>query len=135
MSGQRYSGSCHCGAVAFEVMVDAEELTSCDCSLCTKKNALMVRVPETALRFVRGEEALATYQWNTGRAKHHFCRHCGIYTFHRKRIDPTSFGVNAFCLEGFDIAALPTRRADGRSMSTVVHDEKDRVSCLGGFEV
>ena len=117
MTGHSYHGSCHCGAVAFEVEMSAEEMTTCDCTLCVKKNALMIRVPESGLRILRGEEMLATYEWNTRRAKHHFCRHCGIYTFRRKRIDPTSFGVNVFCLDGFDAAALPTTRTDGRGMS------------------
>jgi hypothetical protein len=119
MSVRLYRGSCHCGAVAFEVEADAEEMTTCDCTLCLKKNALMIRVPQSALRITKGEEALATYEWNTRRAQHHFCRHCGIYTFHRKRIDPTSFGVNVFCLEDFDVAALPTRQTDGLGMSLV----------------
>ena len=114
-----YQGSCHCGAVRFEVECDADEMTTCDCTLCVKKNALMIRVPETALRILSGEKDLATYQWNTGRAKHHFCRRCGIYTFHRKRIDPASFGVNVFCLEGFDTAALPVRATDGIGMSLI----------------
>jgi hypothetical protein len=118
-NSRTYQGSCHCGAVRFEVTSAADEMTTCDCSMCAKKNALMIRVPETALRILTGEEALATYQWNTGRAKHHFCRHCGIYTFHRKRIDPASFGVNVFCLDGFDVSSLPTRATEGKGMSLV----------------
>ena len=114
-----YQGSCHCGAVRFEVKCEPVEMTTCDCTLCVKKNALMIRVPESALRVVAGATELATYQWNTMRAKHHFCRHCGIYTFHRKRIDPTSFGVNVFCLDGFDMGTLPVRATDGIGMSRV----------------
>jgi hypothetical protein len=112
-----YSGACHCGAVRFEVESSAEEMTTCDCSLCVKKNAVMIRVPEAALRIVAGEEFLSTYQWNTRRAQHHFCSRCGIYTFHRKRSDPTSFGINIFCLEGFDPEALPVRATEGKGMS------------------
>ena len=53
-----------------------------------KRNALMAKVPETALRIDRGADLLALYEWNTKRAKHHFCRRCGIYLFHRKRAVP-----------------------------------------------
>lgn len=114
-----YSGSCHCGAVRFEVEVGAStvEMTTCNCTLCRKKNALMIQVPDTQLRLISGEDQLATYVWNTGVARHHFCRTCGIYTFHRKRSAPDSYGVNVFCLDGFDTTALPVRRADGASMS------------------
>ena len=112
-----FSGSCHCGAVRFLVEVQAVEMTRCDCSLCVKKNAMMIRVPEANLRLTAGEDRLSTYRWNTGVARHHFCSACGIYVFHRKRVDPTSFGVNVFCLEGFDATALPVRHTDGRGMS------------------
>jgi hypothetical protein len=115
----RYAGSCHCGAVRFEIEAEATEMTTCDCTLCVKKNALMVRVPEQSLTITSDAASLATYQWNTHVARHHFCTRCGIYTFHRKRADPTSFGVNVFCLEGFDRSRLPTRPTDGIGMSIV----------------
>jgi hypothetical protein len=41
---QKYEGSCHCGAVRFEIETDFPELTMCDCSICRRKNALMVKV-------------------------------------------------------------------------------------------
>ena len=113
----RYAGACHCRAIRFEVEADPTEMTTCDCSLCVKRNALMIKVPQEALRLLAGEDQLETYVWNTGLARHHFCRRCGIYTFHRKRAAPDSFGVNVFCLEDFDPAALPVRRTDGAGMS------------------
>ncbi len=122
----RYAGSCHCGAVRFEIEADPTEMTTCDCTLCVKKNALMIRVPEQALTVTSGIARLATYQWNTRAAQHHFCTRCGIYTFHRKRADPTSFGVNVFCLDNFDRSRLPTRATDGIGMSVV-----DEVSAGG----
>lgn len=42
-----WSGSCHCGAVRFRVDFPISELTTCDCSLCARRNALMAKVPET----------------------------------------------------------------------------------------
>jgi hypothetical protein len=114
-----YPGSCHCGAVRFVVRFEPDETTHCDCTLCTMKNARMIRVPEAALEIVGGADMLATYRWNTGVAQHHFCRVCGIYTFHRKRADPASFGVNVHCLDGFDIDRYPHRIADGIGMSLV----------------
>ena len=50
-------------------------------------------------------------------ARHWFCRHCGIYPFHRKRAAPDHYGVNVGCLEGFDPQAYPFRVADGLTMS------------------
>lgn len=115
--GMIYPASCHCGAVRFQVDAEPVEMTTCDCSLCARKNALMIKVPEAALTVVAGADVLAEYRWNTRVARHHFCRICGVYTFHRKRADPTSFGVNVFCLEGFDTTILPIRQTEGLTMS------------------
>jgi hypothetical protein len=110
-------GACHCGAVRFRIRADITELTTCDCSLCSKRGALMAKVPEAALMLTAGEERLALYQWNTRRAKHYFCDRCGVYVFHRKRAAPDHFGVNAFCIDGFDPASVPVRATEGVGMT------------------
>jgi hypothetical protein len=46
-------------------------------------------------------------------ARRYFCRICGIYPFHRKRITPDHFGVNVYCLQDFDPAGIPVRRTFG----------------------
>ena len=112
-----YPGSCHCGAVTFRIDTDIVELTTCDCSLCARKNALMTKVHESALTIVSGQDVLSLYQWNTRRAQHYFCSRCGIYTFHRKRSEPDHYGVNVFCLEDFDPASVPVRATEGVGMS------------------
>ncbi|MFC5438291.1 GFA family protein [Rhodanobacter umsongensis] len=112
-----FTGSCHCGAVRFRVEGAIAELTTCDCSLCAKRNAVMAKVPEQSLTVLDGEEMLTLYAWNTRRAKHYFCRRCGIYVFHRKRAAPDHFGVNVFCLEGFDATSVPVRATEGANMT------------------
>lgn len=120
-----YSGSCHCGGVRFTITHPINELTTCDCSLCVKRNALMVKIPDTALQMVAGEEFLALYEWNSKRAKHHFCCRCGIYVFHRKRASPDHFGVNIFCLDGFDAGSLPVRATEGIRMTVVCANPRE----------
>jgi hypothetical protein len=112
-----YTGLCHCGAVRFSIDTTISELTTCNCSLCRKKNALMTMVPERALTVIDGEAMLSLYQWNTRVAKHYFCRQCGIYVFHRKRSAPDHFGVNVFCLENFDPDSIPVQARSGANMT------------------
>jgi hypothetical protein len=112
-----YAGSCHCGAVRFSIDATIDELTTCDCSLCVRKNAVMAMVPERALTVLEGYAMLGLYQWNTRVAKHYFCRQCGIYVFHRKRSAPEYYGVNVFCLENFDRASVPLRAKAGAETS------------------
>ncbi len=113
---EKYRGSCHCGAVVFEIETDFPELTMCDCSICRRKNALMVKVHEDRFRLLSGEDSLTEYQFHTMTARHFFCKVCGIYPFHRKRAAPDHFGVNVHCLHDFDPAGVPMRLADGISM-------------------
>lgn len=112
-----FKGSCHCQAVTFQVDIGLEELTTCDCSICIRKNALMVKVHESALRILSGQDRLTTYTFHTHKAQHYFCRVCGIYPFHRKRVTPDHFGVNVHCLEGFDPKGIPVRATDGKGMA------------------
>jgi hypothetical protein len=113
---QTYQGNCHCGAVRFEVTTDFPELITCDCSICRRKNALMVKVHESDFRLVAGQESLSMYQFHTRTAKHYFCRVCGIYPFHRKRVAPDHYAVNVFCLENFDPSGIPVRATVGAGM-------------------
>jgi len=113
---QKYQGSCHCGAVRFEIETDFPELTTCDCSICRRKNALMVKVHESKFRLLTAEQALGEYQFHTKTAKRYFCKTCGIYPFHRKRVTPDNFGINVFCLHEFDPAGIPVRQTVGAEM-------------------
>ncbi|PTB22166.1 type I-B CRISPR-associated protein Cas8b1/Cst1 [Trinickia symbiotica] len=113
-------GSCHCGAVRFEVRTALEPATRCNCSLCRRRGAVMSAPFEADhLTIVSGHDALALYQFNTRVAKHYFCRHCGIYTFHQTRMNPKLWRVNVACLEGVDPYALEASVADGASLSVV----------------
>jgi hypothetical protein len=113
---QKYRGSCHCGAVTFEIETDFPELTTCDCSICRRKNALMVKVHESRFKLISGDESLTEYQFHTMTARHFFCKACGIYPFHRKRVTPDYLGINVFCLDSFDPTGIPVRQTTGALM-------------------
>lgn len=108
-----HQGSCHCGRVRFEVQASLDHVVDCNCSICRRKGALWHAVPDAGLRIVAGEEELALYQFHTHTAQHYFCRHCGISTFSRPRIDPRLWVVNVRCIDGIDLAALPRQFFDG----------------------
>ena len=93
---------CHCGTVRFSVEFADETLSGsrCNCTICAMKGAVMVYVPLAAVSVTQGEDMLACYSFNTGVAKHHFCKTCGIHCFHQPRSDPDLYAVNAATLEG-----------------------------------
>ena len=109
-----YTGGCHCGRVRFRVTADLAEVSDCNCSMCTKKGILHLIVQPDRFELLSGRDDLTTYTFNTGVARHHFCRHCGIHSFYVPRSDPDKIDVNARCLDDVDPATLRTRRFDGR---------------------
>ncbi len=100
MSLVTHRGGCHCGAVAFEVQAPARVTVSdCNCSICRMSGYLHLIVPQERLRLLRGAEALTTYSFNTGTARHLFCRHCGVKSFYVPRSNPDGYSVNLRCLD------------------------------------
>jgi hypothetical protein len=96
-----YTGGCHCGAVRFEVEApDDAEVERCNCSICAKSGFLHLIVPRSRFRLLQGEDALVTYTFNTGTAKHLFCGTCGIKSFYIPRSNPDGVDVNVNCLDG-----------------------------------
>ena len=114
---RKYAGSCHCGAVRFEIETDLTEATECSCSICTKKGALHHRVPPERFTLVAGRDALALYQFGTKKAKHWFCKHCGMHPFGNPRAAPDMVIINIRCLDDYDAekANIEVRTFDGRN--------------------
>lgn len=94
-----YQGSCHCGAVTFEVEAPADlEAVRCNCSICNKTGFLHLIVPLSRFRLLTGADSLTTYTFNTGVAKHTFCKVCGVKPFYTPRSNPDGIDVNVHCL-------------------------------------
>jgi hypothetical protein len=95
-----HTGSCHCGAVAFEVEAPEDIVAQdCNCSLCAKAGFLHLIVPAQKFRITRGAENLTTYTFNTGVAQHTFCKICGIKPFYIPRSNPDGIDINVRCLD------------------------------------
>ena len=108
-----YEGGCHCGAVRFRVIVDKQEAIDCNCSICTKKGFLHLIVQCDRFTLLQGDDALTTYTFNTGIAKHTFCRICGIHSFYRPRSHPDAIDVNIRCLDENAIDQFDIQPFDG----------------------
>ena len=105
-------GQCHCGQVRFQVELGdgLNSIRRCTCSYCRMRGAVAVSAALDGIRFIRGEDALTRYRFNTGAAQHFFCSRCGIYTHHQRRSNPAQYGVNVACLDGvspFDFPEVP----------------------------
>ena len=95
-----YKGGCHCGAVRFEVEASEDIVCQdCNCSICAKSGFLHLIVPMTKFKLLQGSEYLTTYTFDTGEAKHQFCKICGVKSFYIPRSNPDGIDVNVRCLE------------------------------------
>ena len=114
-----YRGSCHCGAVAYEVQGELKGAMACNCSICRRKGSLLWFVPRSALTLLTPQSASSVYEFNKHVIKHRFCPKCGIHPY-AEAVDPRSgkpmAAINTRCLEGVDFAALPVQHFDGRSL-------------------
>ena len=117
MTVKTHTGSCHCGAVRFEVDVDASRGTRCNCSVCTKTAIASAIAKPDALRITQGEASLATYQWGAKIGTRYFCQQCGIHVFGRGNLEALGgayVSVNLNALDDVDIAEVEIGYWDGR---------------------
>ncbi|HAG94690.1 MAG: aldehyde-activating protein [Pseudomonadales bacterium] len=104
-----HQGSCHCQSVVFEVEApETIEAVYCNCSICTKSGYLHLIVPLSKFKLKQGSDMLITYTFNTGVAKHTFCKICGIKPFYTPRSNPDGVDINVHCLDTSGLSVVIT---------------------------
>ncbi len=112
-----HTGSCHCGAIAFDVDGEIDGGLACNCSICSRRASLLWFVPRTALRLKTPESDVSTYTFNKHVIEHRFCAKCGIHTF-GEGTDPKGnaiAAVNLRCIQNLDLSKVPVNEFDGKS--------------------
>lgn len=119
-----HRGGCHCGRVRFEVDAPARiEALDCNCSICRMTGFVHLVVPASRFRLLQGGEFLSEYVFNTGIARHRFCRVCGIKPFYVPRSNPDGIDVNVRCLDSLtvrEIAVSPFDDADREASTAAI---------------
>lgn len=113
-----YHGSCHCGAIDFDVEGEIDSVLECNCSICQRKGSLLWFVPREQLRLHSSEDRLRSYTFHKGVIQHRFCPTCGIHPF-GEGSDPSGkrmAAINVRCLDGVELDSLHVHRFDGRSL-------------------
>lgn len=117
-------GSCHCGAIRFELATPPREVVRCNCSICAKRGALWAYYSADQVRLSVDPDQLASYRWGEALMTFHHCSRCGCSTHNegpewgdgapdpvRRRVT-----VNARLLDDFDLDAAAVREVDGRNL-------------------
>ena len=113
----RYTGSCHCGRIAFEVEGEIGQVISCNCSMCQRRGGLLWFVPREKLKLLTPEENASTYTFNKHVIRHRFCPTCGMHPYAdgRDAKGNAIAAVNVRCLEGIELDKIKVTHFDGRS--------------------
>lgn len=114
------SGSCHCGAIRFEVDAGPPaEVVECNCSLCRRMGRKWWFVPYSQFRLLTNENAVSSYWFGAHRIEHHHCGVCGAGPYsegtHPHTGEKTA-AINVRCIEALDFESIPVRRIDGASL-------------------
>src|SRR5262249_38093468 len=114
---KKHAGGCHCGAVRFEVDIDATTGGRCNCSICHKTGATGGITKPSAFKLLLGEDKLGQYQWGAKRSLRDFCKTCGIHCFargHLAELGGDYVSVNLNCLDDVDPTSMKVIYWDGR---------------------
>ena len=97
---KEYTGSCHCGGVKFKFKSDEDvEIWNCNCSICDMINYQHLFVKHELFELITGDDLLSEYNFESGSAKHFFCKRCGIKSFYQPRSHPKMYSINFKCVD------------------------------------
>ena len=109
-------GGCHCGAVRYAAELALPAVGHrCNCSICAACGFVHLIVPAARFRLLGDPAALTEYRFNTGVARHLFCKTCGIKPFYVPRSNPDGYSLNLNCVDQREELALPVEDFDGRN--------------------
>ncbi|MGQ0620940.1 MAG: GFA family protein [Panacagrimonas sp.] len=115
-SSRRHRGGCHCGAVRFEFEAPARvRVQRCNCSICAMTGFVHLIVPARDFKLLTDPSMLSTYTFNTGIARHLFCRICGVKSYYVPRSNPDGYSINLRCVVPGSFESVEVEDFDGQN--------------------
>lgn len=116
MTKRPYTGSCQCGAIAFQVEADLDQTVTCNCSRCQRLGSVLTMVPASDFKLT-ADGRTTEYRFNKHAISHRFCPTCGIEAYALGEKDGEAVvAVNVNCLDGVDPRALDSYHHDGAAV-------------------
>ncbi len=124
-----HSGGCHCGQVKYEFESPSEiTVHICNCSICRLTGYEHLIVPRGQFKLLTSQSNLSSYEFNTGVAKHYFCKVCGIKSWYIPRSNPDGISINFRCVRQNAFSSVVIEDFDGQNWednaSTLSHLSK-----------
>lgn len=116
-----HMGGCHCGNIRFKIKAPSVlTVLDCNCSICSKIAFLHLIVGREDFSLLSGQEHLTSYSFNTRTAQHLFCNQCGVKSFYIPRSHPSSYSVNARCLDNKTWTDMKIAKFDGLNWESAI---------------
>jgi hypothetical protein len=109
--------SCHCGRATVRLPRKPDEVTQCNCSLCTKTGFRGVYFSSDELEIAGEFDSYVRTDLKLAYLANHRCKTCGILTHWTPLGDPPHerIGVNARLIDEALLEGVPVKQVDGRS--------------------
>ena len=110
----KYTGSCHCQRVKFVCEFELKSPTTCNCSYCSKRNAVLHIVDD--IEIYEGQEDVTCYKFNKMIGAHHFCKHCGIFIYSTPPEPVYPYAISLCTLDECEWRHIPLHHFNGKSL-------------------
>jgi hypothetical protein len=110
----KYTGSCHCQKVTFSCDFQLQQPTMCNCSYCSKRNAVLHIVDD--IEILNGQEALSCYRFNKMKGAHYFCKYCSIFIYNTPPEPVYPYAISLCTLDDCEWQQLPIHYFDGKPL-------------------
>ena len=98
------TGSCHCGAIRFEIKGEIYGFRHCHCHTCRKIHGTVfgssALTASEGFTVTAGDPSLERYESSPGKRRC-FCKHCGSHVFAYYEDDPSFIVLRLWTLEDF----------------------------------
>ena len=110
-------GTCHCGRVRITVPRKPDQITHCNCSICSKTGFRGIYFSSADLEIEGETDSYVREDSNPAYIAQQRCKHCGILTHWVPLSDPPHdrIGVNTRLFEPGTFDDVPVKQVDGRS--------------------
>ena len=108
------TGTCHCGAVRFELTENPEFLVDCNCNICRRLGALWGHVPIGSVTVIAASDATRAYIQGSKTLSTHSCTTCGCTTHWESLLpDGKKMAVNFRMCDPETVSQFQVRKLDG----------------------
>ena len=115
--GVAITGTCHCGRVSITIPRTPEQVTQCNCSLCSKTGFRGVYFGSDEIAIEGEFDSYVRTDLKQAYLANHRCKTCGILTHWTLLSDQPHdrVGVNARLIDEALLKDVPIKEVDGRS--------------------